>query len=365
MDLVADPSFKPGHGVIDLPAICVTGRYSGRFFPGSATGVADLIRGLIEGVRSGRVDGWVRTPGLPCWKRCSCPKKGTSRTCSTAYKLRMLEAFKALMTKRRETHSLRRSGPFGPHARAPPAASRPGSGRALSELLPPDGTRLCVPRRLPRIGSGRRRPDVLHGLREGGRQPPGPPTLSWRRCATCSTGSHLLEDIGMPSTHDVRDLRSGMAKMVEPTRSIPASSVPIYVDKGGASTQPRSVTDAARALRIRPKNAQESGWQAVEYRLESCRCRQPRRDHAPDSCAVCDVQKIERRQTVTSTAGCGRWAGARWRIVIPVSPLGLLVVIAAVSIHGTDETPGGDLVADRRCADAPGHDPAAPGASPS
>ena len=84
-----------------------------RLFPGGLPDGADLMRELVKKIRSGEVDltpnaesGWYEHQAYAL-ETMLLPKKGqeSERLLLTAtYKKRMLEAFKALLTKRRETH---------------------------------------------------------------------------------------------------------------------------------------------------------------------------------------------------------------------------------------------------------------------
>ena len=90
-----------------------------RLFPDGLPPNADLMRELVRRIRSGEVD---LKPGPDSgWYDCQVyaletlllPGKGQERDkllLTKAYKKRMLEAFQALITKRRETH-VRQLGP--------------------------------------------------------------------------------------------------------------------------------------------------------------------------------------------------------------------------------------------------------------
>ena len=91
------------------------------------------------------------------WRRFSCRNKGDENPkllLTKTYKKRMLEAFQALMTKRRETHARDlesvRIGrqpvklPLAGTGKAPP------SPRTLPKLLPEDSSLVRLPVELPR-----------------------------------------------------------------------------------------------------------------------------------------------------------------------------------------------------------------------
>ncbi len=86
----------------------------GRLFPDGLPPHADLIRETIRAIRDGKIDlapksdsGWYEYQ-IHALETFLLPEKGTENTkllLTKSYKKRMLEAFQALMTKRRETHA--------------------------------------------------------------------------------------------------------------------------------------------------------------------------------------------------------------------------------------------------------------------
>jgi hypothetical protein len=108
-----------------------------KLFPGGLPDGADLMRELVKKIRSGEVDltpnadsGWYEHQAYAL-ETMLIPKKGaeSDRLLLTAtYKKRMLEAFKALLTKRRETHMRQLPDTMKAAAAAPP--------KELEELKP-------------------------------------------------------------------------------------------------------------------------------------------------------------------------------------------------------------------------------------
>ena len=306
MDLVADPSLpKPGHGVaIFPPSASRENELFRRLFPLGLPPGADLMRGLIEGVRSGAVDlaprkgsGWYEHQ-VYALETLLLPEKGdeSRKLLLTApYKLRMLEAFKALMTKRRETHSLPPAA--APFSDPPPEPPRRIAPRLRVEPAPSFYLRTARAYAFlaafleSAVGA-----DVLmslHGLREGGERPQDLRSeLASMRDLYYGLALLSAEDIGMRlKLHDDEPVDRDRCEQLasewlahardDPDLGVDTRvSVPIYVDAKGGVTRlwatlgvrlTRLTADFARAPRIRPRNAQESdGWQAVEpYRLET------------------------------------------------------------------------------------------------
>jgi len=108
-----------------------------KLFPGGLPEGADLMRELVKKIRSGDVDltpnadsGWYEYQAYAL-ETMLLPKKGaeSERLLLTAnYKKRMLEAFKALITKRRETHIRQLTDTM--------KAMSPAPARELEELKP-------------------------------------------------------------------------------------------------------------------------------------------------------------------------------------------------------------------------------------
>ena len=155
---------------------------------------------LIRRIRSGEVDlkpgdkdGWYQYQ-VYALETMLLPTRGQERDkllLTASYKKRLVEAFKALITKRRETHvreskvAKRRPAPLLRGRMQSPAAA---ADRALPDVLPPHrpGLRLSAEPLLATAGKDRLA--KLHGLKEGGTARPTWPT-SWRRSGCGSMGS--------------------------------------------------------------------------------------------------------------------------------------------------------------------------------
>ncbi len=93
-----------------------------RLFPQGLPPSADLMKELIKAIRNGKVDlapkpssGWYEYQ-IYALETFLLPEKGEENPkllLTKAYKKRMLEAFQALMTKRRETHARDVDGQIG------------------------------------------------------------------------------------------------------------------------------------------------------------------------------------------------------------------------------------------------------------
>jgi hypothetical protein len=120
-----EPSPGPGKDVaVFPPSTSRENELLTRLFPGALPPNVDLMRALIERIRSGDVDlsprkgsGWYdhQVHALETLLLPEKAEESRKLLLTRSYKLRMLEAFKALMTKRRETHVL----DFAPTASAP------------------------------------------------------------------------------------------------------------------------------------------------------------------------------------------------------------------------------------------------------
>ena len=179
-----------------------------RLFPDGLPPGADLMREMIQAIRTGKVDlapkadsGWYEYQ-VHALETFLLPEKGEEHAklmLTKAYKKRMLEAFQALITKRRETHS-RTAKSAEPAARvAPPAEIKP---RLRVEPSPSYYLRTArsydflLNFLLAAIGEAGL--SSLHGLAEGGERSKSLlEELRWMR--EFFYGIHLLcaEDIGM------------------------------------------------------------------------------------------------------------------------------------------------------------------------
>jgi hypothetical protein len=307
-DLLNDPSLPATNQRVAVfpPSLSRENELFRRLFPFGLPPSADLMRALIESVRSGAVDlaprkgsGWYEHQ-VYALETLLLPEKGEESRkllLSAPYKLRMLEAFKALMTKRRETQVLGvpapEEAPRGDTPPEPPRRIAPRlrvepcvsfylrSARAYAFLAAFLESALGV--------------DVLmslHGLREAGERPQDlSSVLAAMRDLFFGLALLSAEDIGMRADlHGDEPVDRDRCERLasdwlahardDPDLGVDTRvSVPIFVDRDGGVTRlwatlgvrlTRLTADFARAPRIRPKNAQESdGWQTVERGLEA------------------------------------------------------------------------------------------------
>jgi hypothetical protein len=272
-----------------------------RLFPLGLPSGADLMRALIARIRSGEVDlapgegsGWYDHQ-VHALETLLLPEKGAESRkllLTGSYKLRMLEAFKALMTKRRETHVLGLKTAETTMAPAPPQRIAP---RLRVEPCP--SFYLRTARAYAFLATfldsavGADVLESLHGLREGGERPPDlRAELASMRDLFYGLALLSSEDIGMradlradePVDRDhCERLASGWLAHAreDPDLGVDTRvSVPIYADPGRRVTRlwatlgvrlTRITASFARAPRIRPVDGKQSdGWQVVEpYRL--------------------------------------------------------------------------------------------------
>jgi hypothetical protein len=268
-----------------------------KLFPRGLPPGADLMRALIECIRSGGVDlsprggsGWYEHQ-VHALETLLLPEKGdeSRKLLLTApYKLRMLEAFKALMTKRRETHVL----PAAPAPmEAPPEPLKELAPRLRLEPCPSFYLRTArayaflVTFLDSAVGADALR--SVHGLREGGERPAELDSeLASMRDLFYGLALLSAEDIGMRlELHDDEPLDRDQCEKrasewlehawVDPDLGIDTRvSAPIYVDPVKRVTglwatlgvrMNRLTARYARPPRIKPNDAKESdGWQVVE-----------------------------------------------------------------------------------------------------
>ena len=152
----------------------------GRLFPNGLPPGADLMRELIAAIRSGKVDLRPREDGgwydhqVYAMETLLLPEKGEEAAkllLTRNYKKRMLAAFKALVTKRRETHARQLDGPVG--AMGPPVDRMPPI-RPRLRVEPNPTYFLRTARSYSFLADfleatlGEATLKSLHGLREGG-----------------------------------------------------------------------------------------------------------------------------------------------------------------------------------------------------
>ncbi|MFO0910499.1 MAG: hypothetical protein U0794_19500 [Isosphaeraceae bacterium] len=178
-------------------------------FPGGVPPDADLMRALVEAVRSGKVDltprpgsGWYEQQ-VYALETLLLPGRGEEKDklmLSKTYKKRMMEAFQALVTKRRETHARQLDMAGAPTAAAPRLADV--SPRLRVEPCPSYFVRTARSyaflETFLTAAVGPETLESLHGLRDGGERTP---TLlaELRAMRDLFYGLHLLsaEDLGM------------------------------------------------------------------------------------------------------------------------------------------------------------------------
>jgi hypothetical protein len=179
-----------------------------RLFPLGLPPSADLMQELIRAIRSGKVDlapkadsGWYDHQ-IYALETFLLPGKGAEHAkllLTKAYKKRMLEAFQALMTKRRETHARNLKTAEGMTAPPPLVNVKP---RLRVEPCPTYYLRTArsydflLNFLLAAVGESGL--TALHGLKEGGKRSEGL-LVELRSMRELFYGFHLLsaEDIGM------------------------------------------------------------------------------------------------------------------------------------------------------------------------
>lgn len=202
---------KPARVSLFPPSSSKEGDLIAKLFPMGLPEGADLMRELVTAIRSGKVDLRPREDGgwydhqVHALETLLLPEKGAEANkllLTRRYKKRMLEAFKALMTKRRETHVRQLDMPPPAAAAAPPAGLRWLAPRLRVEPNPTYYLRTARSYEFLRnvlIASlGEATLKSLHGLREKGeREPDLLAELATMR--DLFYGLHLLsaEDIGM------------------------------------------------------------------------------------------------------------------------------------------------------------------------
>ena len=271
-----------------------------RLFPDGLPSDANLMRELITAIRSGKVDLEPREDGgwydyqVHALETLLLPEKGAEVNkllLTKAYKKRMLEAFKALMTKRRETHV----------RNAKTAAAAEASPRELSSVRPrlrvePNPTYyLRTARSYAFLANflestlGESTLKSLRGLREGGeREMDLHAELRWMRDLFYGLSLLSAEDIGLkPALLDGEAVdRDASEKVAADWLAKIASdpdlaadtrvSVPVYSDPRTGLVRlwmtigvRLTALDAryVRGPRVRPTDG-SGDWQAVEsYKL--------------------------------------------------------------------------------------------------
>ncbi len=277
-----------------------------QMFPAGLPASANLMGVLIQRIRSGEVDlkpgkndGWYQHQ-VYALETLLLPAKGQENDkllLTAEYKKRLVEAFKALITKRRETH-----------------ARELGIAKASEAAPPPPKVKVCPRLRVEpcatfylrnarayaflqdflTAAAGRERLEKLHGLREGGERPP---TLDAELGAVRSRfyGFYLLscEDIGMkPQLADgeladppaakqaAMDWLGSLADNAD-LRCDTRVCVPIFVDPLHGKTRIWATLGVrlahleasyARPPRLRPKGRDEAWTEVKSEQLGNNRC---------------------------------------------------------------------------------------------
>ena len=133
-------------------------------FPEGLPPNADLMKALIQAVRSGEVNlapepdsGWYdhQAYALEAFLLPDRGEESAKLLFSGRYKQRMLDAFAALITKRRETHIRQRAANADRDGAAPLQIVSPIAHRTERHLLPPHRPGLRLPGNLPQRSDGR------------------------------------------------------------------------------------------------------------------------------------------------------------------------------------------------------------------
>jgi hypothetical protein len=289
-----DPAREPGpgQGVALFPASTTReGELCNRLFPAGLPPGADLMRALIEAIRSGAVDltprkdsGWYDQQ-VYALETLLLPEKGDESRkllLTKAYKLRMLEAFKALITKRRETHAL--------DVKASAAAMPPEEVKPRLRVEPCPSYSLRTARAYAFLAAflesavGEDVLTSLHGLREEGERPATlRDELASMRDLFYGVALLSAEDIGLRlPLHDDEPVDRDRCERLasewlahateDPDLAVDTRvSIPIYVDPARNLTRlwatlgvrmTRLEASFARPPRIRPAEGSED-WKAV------------------------------------------------------------------------------------------------------
>jgi hypothetical protein len=299
-DAIKSVSLPPGRATaLFPPALSAEAQLFRKLFPVGLLPGANLIRSLIARIRSGEVDlaprpnsGWYDHQVFAL-ETLLLPEKGEESPkllLTKLYKMRMLEAFKSLMTKRRETHVRELGYPTG--AAAPPSLIAP---RLRVEPCP--SFYLRTARAYSFLAAflesalGDELLGSLHGLREHGERPQNlRDELASMRDLFYGLYFLSAEDIGLkPKLVDdepaERDRCERMATewlgkaFADPDIAADTRvSVPVYVDLDATRLwatlgvrMARLTASFARPPRIRPRERDRNGsepWQFVEsFRL--------------------------------------------------------------------------------------------------
>ncbi len=291
---------KPAHPAVALfpPSTARETVLFEKLFPLGLPPGADLMRELIVRIRSGEVDlrpdpnaGWYDHQ-VYALETLLLPEKGQERDkllLTKAYKKRMLEAFQALMTKRRETHFRQVMTHVG--AAAPP----PSEVAPRLRVEPCPTYYLRTARAYAFLANfleaavGKDGLEKLHGLKEGGERPRDLwAELAWMRDLFYGLYLVSAEDIGLRpalAADEVADTRRCVKLAADwlPTafadEDLAADTrvaVPIYIDRGRGVVRvwatlgvrlARLEASYARAPRIKPAKGKGEWEEVPAHRL--------------------------------------------------------------------------------------------------
>jgi hypothetical protein len=249
---------KPAHPAVALfpPSAARETVLFEKLFPLGLPPGADLMRELIVRIRSGAVDlrprpdsGWYDHQ-VYALETLLLPEKGQERDkllLTRAYKKRMLEAFQALLTKRRETHVRQLMAAAGKAAAPPP----PSEVAPRLRVEPCPTYYLRTARAYSFLANfldaalGKDALHKLHGLKEGGERPRDlHAELAWTRDLFYGLYLVSAEDIGLKpalaadevaDTQRCYELAADWLPTAFADEDVAADTrvaVPIYIDRG-------------------------------------------------------------------------------------------------------------------------------------
>jgi hypothetical protein len=271
-----------------------------RLFPQGVPAEVDLMATLIRRIRAGEVDlkpgvkdGWYQYQ-VYALETLLSPTRGQERDkllLTTSYKKRLVEAFKALVTKRRETHV--RQADEAKCAEAPPLERAEVRPRLRIEPCPTFYLRTARAyaflQNLLLATAGKDRLAALHGLKQDGlRKASLADELDGIRLRSYSFYLISCEDIGMKPellADEPLDRKAAETAALAWLKDLERNpdlacdtrvAVPIYVDRINGKTRlwvtlgvrlARLEAEYARPPKVRPK-AQGGPWKEVEgYQL--------------------------------------------------------------------------------------------------
>ena len=273
-----------------------------RLFPLGVPADVDLMATLIRRIRSGEVDlkpgdkdGWYQYQ-VYALETLLLPTRGQERDkllLTTSYKKRLVEAFKAVITKRRETH-IRQHGVPHPVAAPPPWRPRPLQLASVGPRLRVEpcptfylrtARAYAFLQNLLLATGGKDRLTALHGLKQGGARGASlADELDGIRLRFYGFYLIACEDIGMRPqllADEPVDQKAAQTTALEWLKGLAQNpdlacdtrvAVPIYVDQVAGKTRlwvtlgvrlARLEAAYARPPKVRPKG-QTGPWQEVQ-----------------------------------------------------------------------------------------------------